>query len=443
VTRWRQRIARLSGLIPSRRRDSELDEEVEAHLEFLAQEHMRRGLSREDAWAAARRAFGGVVQMKETYRDQRGWPMLFEFAQDVRYAVRVLMKSPAFAAVAALTLAVGIGASTAMFSVADSALLNPLPFPDPDRLVTVNEIVPLISERPMRLTAPDLLDYERLSHAFDALGGWTPRSFELSGVRESERVFALRATASLFAVLRVAPAMGRTFSTSDDRQGAKVCVISDGLWRRWFGADRAALGASVHLDRVPYQVIGVMPRTFTFPLPGASSAPAADLWVPMSMTPAELSARGDSWDYNGIARLKQGVAAAQATDDVNAIARHIARDLMPPDRGGVITIRALVQPLAAQVSGTVRPLVLALLGAVLCVLLIACVNVANLLLARGAHREREMAVRAALGASRVRLMRQLVAEALVFAVLAALGGGLYDRCCTTGLAPRNPARCAE
>jgi putative ABC transport system permease protein len=306
--------------------------------------------------------------------------------------------------------------------------------------VTVNEIVPTMGNRPVRLTAPDLVDYQAQTRSFDALGGWTPRTFELSGERESERIQAVRATASLFRVLQVAPALGRTFTDDEDRGGAAVCVISDGLWRRWFGADPGVVGRGVRLDRDPYRIIGVMPAHFDFPLSGMrDGAAAAELWVPMSLTAKERQARGDNWIYNGIARMKADIGVSQASADVDAVAKHIVRDVLPPDWARELAFTALVQPLAGQVSGRVRPLVQVLFGAVVCLLLAACVNVANLLLTRGMLREKEIAMRAALGATRGRILRQLASETLLLVLLSSVAGGLLAWWMTLTLTRRVPS----
>jgi putative ABC transport system permease protein len=423
--------------------DADITEEIRQHLDEAIADHMANGLSRRDAEAAARRQFGNVTLLEERSRDVWRWQLAGDFAADLRYALRQMGHAPAFAMAAIATLSIGIGATTAIFSIADAALLNPLPFPNPERLVTLNEIVPLIADRPIRLPAPHLVEYASQSRSFDAVGGWTPRTFEVSGDRESERIQGARTTASLFDVLGVRPALGRTFSADEDRDGIAVCVISDGLWRRRFGADPSVLGRTVHLDRQPYRIIGVMPRAFTYPLRGTDSDAATDLWIPMSFTAKERNAWADNWDYNGVARLKAGVSSAAASADVDAIAKHIVGNLNIDDgRGHAFTFSAVARPLAPQISGRVRPLVLALAGAVGCLLLIACVNVANLLLARGAHRRREMAVRAALGAGRGRLLRQLMTEALLLSVVSAGVGTVLAWWTTAAITRILPSRFA-
>ena len=438
MTSLRRFMLRLLNACRPTRAEPDLERELQSHLQQLEDEYRRRGLSADDAKYAAKRSFGSVELTKELHRDTRSFLFLDHLLRDLRYAARALRRAPAFTMTVVATLAIGFGVNTAVFSLADASLVDPLPFPDPDRLVTVHEVVPLIGQRPIRLTAPDLLDYEEQTHAFTALGGWTPQMFELSGARESVRVQAVRATASLFAVLQVTPARGRIFTRDEERDGAMVCVIGDGLWRRWFGADPTAISRPLDLDRVPCTVIGIMPRAFEFPLRGTETAFATDLWVPMSLTPRERAARQDNWSYNGVARMKPGIGIREASADVNLVAQRIATDLGRQ----AIAFSALVRPMADPISSAIRPLVLVLLGTVACVLLVACLNVTNLLLARGAHREEEIAIRLALGATRARLLTQLVTETLFMGSLAALAGGVLAWWSTRALSRVVPARFA-
>ena len=231
-------VSWLDALRARRTADRDLADEIQEHLQEKIDTLVADGVPPDVAAARARREFGNVTLITEQSRDVWRWRLADDARFDVRYAVRQLRRSPSFTLAALATLALGIGANTAIFSMADRALLNPLPVPHPDRLVTINEIVPLIANRPIRLTAPDLLDYQRQNHTFEGVGGWRARTFELSGGRESERVQAVRATAAFFSVLEVPPALGRSFTPEEDDEAAAVCVISDGLWQRWFGADR-------------------------------------------------------------------------------------------------------------------------------------------------------------------------------------------------------------
>lgn len=366
--------------------------------------------------------------------------------QDLRFALRTLRKSPGFTTTAILTLALGIGSVAVVFTVAERSILNPLPFHHSEQLVSINEIVPIISKtKTLRVTAPDFLDYQSQSHSFSAVAAYNFRNFELSGGLQPEQVQAMRATASLFPILQVAPELGRPFTQEEDDKGLKVCVISDRLWRRWFGADRGALGKTIALDRAPFTVLGVMPPTFDS-VPDKNSEPTkTDIWLPMSFSPAERMARADNWDYNAIARLKPGITVAQATADVNAIARRILQDFLdktPEVRAMNFTFSALAVPLGPQISSSVRPLVLALGGAVMFVLLIACINVANLLLARGAGRQQEIAVRLALGATRLRVAQQIVVESLLLALAGSLAGALLAWWAASALPAVAPPRFA-
>jgi predicted permease len=414
---WLQELAsRFVAMFRKRRLEQELNEELRAHLEMLIEENVRRGMSREEARYVALREFGGVEQAKEAYRDQRGLPMFETLIQDLRYGVRMLAKNPSFTAVAVLTLALGIGANSAIFSVIDAVLLRPLPYRDAQRLVQIKETLPLLGPEPANVPAPDVLEFQRQSRSFSSVAGFQSIRYELSGAGQPQRVAAARVTSELFPALGVAPALGRTFTKEEDRPGSLLTVLSFQLWQSRFAGQASVIGKRVDLDRKPYLVIGVMPPGFEFPLDSESGQ--ADLWVPMAFTPDELADAGDNFDYGLIARLKPGATRAQADADVQSIASRIL-ETYPASMRSEINLGAVTISLREAATGHVKALLWILFGAVGFVLLIACANVANLLLARSVGRQKEIAVRAALGAGRARLARTFIAESL----LLALAGG--------------------
>ncbi|MGA7257030.1 MAG: ABC transporter permease [Terracidiphilus sp.] len=346
---------------------------------------------------------------------------MHKLISDLRLVLRQLRKSPGFTATAVLMLAFGIGATTAIFSIVDGVLLRPLPFADPDRLVTLGDQLAGTDwgeHDSGPVTAPEVVTYQRETHAFESLGGYGFTGYELSGIGQPAQINASRMTPSVFTVLGVAPLMGRVFTAQEDTQKVQVAVLSYGTWKDRFNGDPRVLGKKILLDRKPYVVIGVMPRSFEFPLfPGHQFR--AELWVPMSFTADELAPEADAdWFLLMVGRLKPGVTPAQAAADANRVAAQIMRSY-PPDEAN-FRIHPVVFPLQQITVLETRPLLRVLFLAVVVVLLIACANLAGLLLVRAIRRQRETAVRLAMGAPALALLRQTMQESVVIG----LAGGL-------------------
>src|ERR1051326_200999 len=392
----------------------EVRREIEQHLELRACEFEAQGMSPEAARRAALEAFGDRRAIESEVRDMRGTTLrererrdrLGALAQDVRFALRGLVRSPGFTAVALLTLALGIGANSAIFGVVRSGLLRPLPYPRPGRRVRLwSDIRGKGRATPEWLTPPQFLDWQAQNHSFTAMAGYQRWAPDLTGDGEPESLSGLATSWNFLDVLGVPVALGRGFQPADDDPGAeRVVILSDGLWRRRFGADSHVLGRVIQLNAEPWTVIGVLPAGFRSPVP-------SDVWRP-TRRPADSRCGRGCIVVRAIGRLKPGVSLDQARADLGAIQERLRRAAPETDAG----IGAWPIALHEQLTGPARPGLLALSGAVLFVLLIGCVNLANLLLLRGAARARELSVRAALGAGRGRLLRQLLTESLVLAV---------------------------
>ncbi len=396
-----------------RSKDEDLDAEIQHHLDEAIRDRIERGETLEQARANAQREFGNVGLVKEVTREMWGWGWLEVLGQDLRYGLRMLRRNPLFTLVAVCTLALGIGANTTIFSVVNVVLLRPLPYREAEQLVMVwhrNVNQRELQAGNFELSPANFLDLQKQNQSFAQIAAFINHDFNLTGGGEPERVMGWQTSATLFDVLGVAPVMGRGFTANDDRDGAEpVVVISHGFWQRRFGGQANAVGQTLRLDERNVTVIGVLPSGFEFPVKGS------DLWMTLSMNAGQANARA-AFALSAVARLKSGVTMTQASSEMETIALSLEKAFPRSNTG----VRFAVEPLRERQGGNARTTLYLLLGAVGCVLLIACVNVANLLLARAAVRERELAVRAALGAGRQRLLRQMLTEN---ALLSLLSGG--------------------
>jgi putative ABC transport system permease protein len=389
-----------TNLTRRNQREHDLDDEIRGTFELLVAEKIQTGLTPEEARRTAALELGGVEQVKEQVRDAKGGVLLESTLQDLRYAARTLRSSPGFTTVALLTLALGVGATTAIFSVANGVLLRPLPFRAPDRLMMIDEQWQPRFQH-FEATPHDVLAWQEQNRSFENIAMFAPLALNLTDDNGPERISGVRTSWNLPSLLGVEPTLGRGFSAEEDHNGNHLVVlIGHDLWIRRFNASPAVIGQSVRLNGANFIIIGVMPPGFRFPHD-------AEMWRPMGLAPNDLTGSHFVW---GLGRLRAGITPTQAQDEINRV--QSARKQV---------WSANVYPLSDYYVGSVRPALRILLGAVTFVLLIACANVANLFLARGAARQKEVALRASLGATRSRILRQLVTESVLIGVI---GGAL-------------------
>jgi predicted permease len=431
---WYTIPLRLRSMFRRARVEEELQEELHFHLEQRIARETAAGKTPQEARYAARRAMDGMEQRKEECRDVRRVNTISNLVQDLSYAWRALRRNPAFTGVAVLTLALGIGANTAIFSVVNAALLRPLPYPRPEQLILLFE---LFGHRPNVVSFANFMDWERESHSFLAMAAGRQASFNLggnpggTGSFQPERIQGAVFSWQLFKTLGVQPDIGRAFAARDDRLGAsRVAVISYGLWQRRFGGSSDILQRQIRLDGVDCAIIGVMPRTFAYPTRGT------DVWVPIVPLFGPDLTTNRAWHHlYVVARVRDGVPIGQATAEVNGIQQR----LLAANPGELLGQGATGLPLRDITTQQSRTSLLVLLGAVGCLLLIACVNISNLLLARGSQRWREFSIRTSLGASPSRLMQQLLTESLLLALIGAVAGLALAYGLTSALGPHAPS----
>jgi predicted permease len=393
--------------------ESEMEEELRFHSERQLEKYLKTGMSRDEAQRRVRMDFGGREQVKEECRDARGVSLVETLAQDLRYGWRMLLKSPGFAAAALFTLALGIGANTAIFSVVYGVLLQPLPFRDAARLVLLHETTPRVGD--VSVSYPNFQDWRAQSHTFSEMAAVSNVGFNMTGTSQPENIGGLAVSPNFLSMAGVRPVVGRGFTPDEEKAGtAPVLLLSYALWQSHFGGDRAVIGQTIRLDSRTVTIVGVLPRGFRW-VETCDVMEPIGVWATNNGSVAEREDRGD---LIVVGRLAAGVRLEQARAEMDGIAARLARSY--PEANDQCGVK--LQPLRESFSGDARPAVLVLLGAAIFVLLVACANVANLFLMRGAVRAKEMALRIAIGASGGRIVRQILTESFLVAVLGGLAG---------------------